>query len=208
MKLSESQIESIQNILNVDSFKNYQLKEELFDHLCSVAENKYSGKGSFEDFILIELEDIAPHGLKHLEIHTNYASYSKPFIAMKKFTYTIGLLASVTLATGILFKLMMWPGASMFLLVGVILLFLVFIPYMAYESIKSGVVQKGMDKTRVIIGVVSSLVIGISVIFKFMHLMGANIVFVLGMALFILGFLPLLFIKLYKNNSASTQKAD
>ena len=47
-----------------------------------------------------------------------------------------GLLASVSLATGILFKLMMWPGATMLLLIGVVLLFLVFIPYMAYEGIE------------------------------------------------------------------------
>ena len=66
-----------------------------------------------------------------------------------------GLLASVSLATGISFKLMMWPGATMLLLIGVVLLFLVFIPYMAYEGIKSGVITKGMEKTRVLIGVFS-----------------------------------------------------
>lgn len=146
--------------------------------------------------------------LTQLEINTNYSSYSKPFIVMKKLTYTIGFLASVTLATGILFKLMMWPGASMFMFIGGILLFLVFIPYLAYERIKSGMVSKGVDKTRVIIGLISSVLVGLSFIFKFLHLMGGNIIFVLGMALFTLCFLPLFFIKLYRNKSPFAQKAE
>ena len=120
-----------------------------------------------------------------------------------------GLLASVSLATGILFKLMMWPGATMLLLIGVVLFFfLVFIPYMAYEGMKSGVITKKKKKTRVLIGVFFSVLIGLSVIFKFLHFSGASIVLVLGMALFIVGFLPLFFIKLYKNNTPSTQKVD
>ena len=149
-----------------------------------------------------ETHELAPHGLKQLEVHPHYVSFLKPFIAMKKLTYTTGLLASVSLATGILFKLMMWPGATM------LLLFLVFIPYMAYEGVKSGVITKGMEKTRVLIGVFSSALIGLSVIFKLLHFRGASIVLVLGMALFIVGFLPLFFIKLYKNNTPSTQKVD
>jgi hypothetical protein len=208
MKLSRSQLEFIQEQLSNERFRNHELKEELFDHLCSVAEEKYAGNGSFKDFVEKETQEIAPHGLKQLEVHTNYASYSKPFIGMKKLTYTTGLLASVSLATGILFKLMMWPGATMLLLIGVVLLFLVFIPYMAYEGVKSGVITKGMEKTRVLIGVFSSVLIGLSVIFKFLHFRGASIVLVLGMALFIVGFLPLFFIKLYKNNTPSTQKVD
>ena len=208
MKLSRSQLEFIQEQLSNERFRNHELKEELFDHLCSVAEEKYTGNGSFKDFVEKKTHEIAPHGLKQLEVHTNYASYSKPFIAMKKLTYTTGLLASVSLATGILFKLMMWPGATMLLLIGVILLFLVFIPYMAYEGMKSGVVAKGIDKTRVLIGVISSVIVGLSVVSKSLHLTGANVAFVLGMALFILAFLPLYFIKLYKNNAPSTQKVD
>ena len=155
-----------------------------------------------------ETHELASHGLKQLEVHPHYVSFLKPFIAMKKLTYTTGLLASVSLATGILFKLMMWPGATMLLLIGVVLLFLVFIPYMAYEGMKSGVITKGMEKTRVLIGVFSSALIGLSVIFKLLHFRGASIVLVLGMALFIVGFLPLFFIKLYKNNTPSTQKVD
>ncbi|MEJ6796109.1 MAG: hypothetical protein QNK63_05315 [Flavobacteriales bacterium] len=156
MKSIRSQLEFIQEQLSNELYRNHDLMEELFYHLCSVVEGKCAGNGSFKDFVEKETHELAPHGIKQLEVHPHYASFLKPFIAMKTLTYTAGLLASVSLATGILFKLMMWPGATMLLLIGVVLLFfLVFIPYMAYEGMKSGVITKGMEKTRVLIGVFS-----------------------------------------------------
>ncbi|MCC6818248.1 MAG: hypothetical protein IT245_05110 [Bacteroidia bacterium] len=55
---------------------------------------------------------------------------------MRKFTYLTGYLATTLCTTGILFKLMHWPGANIMILLGITLLNFVFLPLYFYKKYK------------------------------------------------------------------------
>jgi hypothetical protein len=56
---------------------------------------------------------------------------------MKRAIYLIGFLATFTLSTGFIFKLMHWPGASVMMLTGFILLDIGFLPMYFYDKYKA-----------------------------------------------------------------------
>ena len=67
-------------------------------------------------------------------------------------------------------------------------------------------VSKGLSvKFRFIAGMTAAVLVGLSVVFKLFHLMGANILLILGVFTFAFGYLPFLFFSLYKK-SVSWQK--
>ena len=200
MILDRIQLAAIEKAFSKISFKNKDLKEELFDHLCSVTENSYNPESSFEEFLEKEIKNLAPRGFKNIDNQITIVLNPNIFI-MKKITYLIGFLAAGTLATGVLFKLMHWPGANVLLLAGMISLFMFFMPFVAYKMLTSGQVKNRITKSKLKLGMMASVLVAISVMFKQFHLMGANIIFVFGMVIFILGFLPLQFIELYKKST-------
>lgn len=56
---------------------------------------------------------------------------------MKRAVYLIGFLASFLLSTGFMFKIMHWPGASIMMVLGFILLNIGFLPMYFYDKYKS-----------------------------------------------------------------------
>ncbi len=56
---------------------------------------------------------------------------------MKRAVYLIGFLASFTLSTGFIFKIMHWPGASILMLTGFLMLNIGFLPLYFYDKYKS-----------------------------------------------------------------------
>jgi len=202
MNLSKETANRVISFLKAQHIRNTELHEELLDHLCAAVEES-GGIKNLEEFLQNELELLAPKGTESLEINYHLSSHKKHYIIMKQIMYTIGLLSSISLATGILFKLMQWPGANVLLLVGIVLLFMVFIPYSAYRTFKSIPNSDKMNKARIILGMLTSVLVAISVIFKTYHLTGANILFVVGMGIGILGYLPLQFVQFYKKSNTS-----
>jgi hypothetical protein len=55
---------------------------------------------------------------------------------MKRAVYLIGFIASFTLSTGLIFKMMHWPGANIITILG-FLLNLGFLPLYFYDKYKS-----------------------------------------------------------------------
>lgn len=205
MRLTGQQLTTIEEKLKSKQITNQSIYEEAFDHLCSVSEEKFQPPADFNAFIQSEISHLAPQGFPLLELQINYVSQSKSLIIMKKFMYILGLLATITFVSGILFKLMHWPGANMLLLVGQMVLFLVCVPFFAITKLR-GKTSSSLEKWTAVLGLSASLLISISVLFKVMHLMGAHVVFVIGMVLLIFGFIPLLFITIYRKNAQEPKK--
>ncbi len=208
MKLTDHHIKIIKQSLHSENITSASLYDEAFDHLCSVSEDQYDERSDFSSFIQSEMKHFAPQGFSLLELQINFVSQSKSLIMMKKFMYILGLLATITLVSGILFKLMHWPKANMLLLVGQMVLFLVCIPFFAISKLRSKTHGSPLEKWMIVLGLIASLLISTSIIFKINHLMGANMVFVTGMILLIFGFIPLLFISLYRKNTREPKQAD
>lgn len=119
---------------------------------------------------------------------------------MKKLMYSAGFIGAVLISLGSLFKIMHWPSANILVISGMIAFLLFFVPLFALDRYKVEASRAMSAKIKIIVGSISAFLIGLSVVFKMMHLMGASILLVLGVGLFTFGFLPFLFFSLYKKS--------
>ena len=55
------------------------------------------------------------------------------------------------------------------------------------------------EKIRIMLGAASGFIVGLSLVFKVLHLQGADIVLIVGMLMFTFGFLPIFFFNMYKS---------
>jgi hypothetical protein len=201
MKLSEEQIEVLALFLQSGGIRDGALFDDLLDHLiCATTIEMKRGK-SFESAMQKSVEELAPNGLQDLEAQTRYLLNSKRIIIMKKLMYAIGFIGAASLSFGSLFKLMHWPGANIMLLSGIILFLLVFVPLWAIDRYKVEISKALSTRLKFIGGVTSAVLVGLSVIFKTLHLQGANVLLVLGVLTFVFAFLPFLFFSLYKKSA-------
>jgi hypothetical protein len=119
---------------------------------------------------------------------------------MKKLIYSVGFIGAATLSLGLLFKLMYWPAANVLSITGVITLLLVFVPLVALNRYKYEVSKALSARFKFFAGIAASLLVGLSIVFKTFHLMGAGVMLVLGVFVFVFGYLPFLFFSLYKKS--------
>ena len=121
-----------------------------------------------------------------LALYTNFKFSGKKQNLLLHITVFLGGLMFMT---GVLFKIMHWPGAGNLLFVGYIALLLLFMPFLLIVQIKKAKSRK--DKWIYFIGVVSIIIYGLSNMFKMFHWPGAAILMLLGAFLLIAVFLPL-----------------
>ena len=200
MSLTEKQIDSIRNILIAEGIQNESLTDDVLDHICCVVEVLVKRGESFDSAVDEAIVDLAPNGLKDLEIQTRYLLNSKRIVIMKKLMYSAGFIGAVLISIGSLFKIMHWPSANIMVISGMIAFLLLFVPLFALDRYKVQASKAMSGKIKILVGSVSAFLIGLSVVFKMMHLMGASVLLVLGVGLFTFGFLPFLFFSLYKKS--------
>lgn len=121
---------------------------------------------------------------------------------MKKIMFITGFLGAVSTTLGVMFKLLRWPGADQLFVAGFLLLLLVFVPLSAIDRFKFTLTRALPEKLRAVTGVVAALTVGLAIIFKVMHLPGADQLLITGSLVFAFGFLPFLFFTLYKKSIA------
>lgn len=117
---------------------------------------------------------------------------------MKKVMYAIGLISAAALSLGWMFSLLQWPGGYALFNSGFLGFLMVFIPMISIDQYKFRIKKTISEKFKIVIGAISSLIIGLSFIFKFLHLQGADQILVTGVLAFTFGFLPFLFFNMYK----------
>lgn len=119
---------------------------------------------------------------------------------MKIFTYSIGLLASISISIGYLFIVLQWLGGGNLFNYGILVLAFVFFPLLAVDRRFMKMQGHRLHKFTYILGLCSAFLIGLSVLFKLLHLQGATILLIAGAFFFAFGFLPFLFLRLYKKS--------
>ena len=116
---------------------------------------------------------------------------------MKEVTYIIGLLSSIAVSLGFLFRLLQWPGGGPLSVWGTLGFGFLFLPLLAARYFKSQRRSVAIERLKMLTGVVSGLVFTLSVLFKTLHLQGADWLLIAGVGLFAFTFLPILFFSLY-----------
>lgn len=202
MKLTSEQEDIIITTVKDQGIQLVNLQNDIIDHLCCVIESQL-GKGKEFDQLLNEaITDIAPHGLADIQHQTLFLLNSKRIIIMKKLMYIIGFLGAVSLTAGVAFKLLRYPGAGTLFTIGLISLFLVFIPLVAFDRYKVAISKAISIRLRIVLGAIAAVIAGLSGIFKMFHLQGADVLLGTAAIVFGFGFLPFLFFTMYKKSIA------
>jgi hypothetical protein len=95
------------------------------------------------------------------------------------------------MSMGILFKFMHWPGASILILLGIITSSFIFLPLLF--TVKAKEQQSVKDKLIIGLGVISGIIMSLSVLFKIMQWPYANKLAILALLMIGLLFLPVYF---------------
>jgi hypothetical protein len=199
--LNPQQLDTIIERIDHSGFRLPDLRDDLLDHLCCIVEEEMESGTSFETACQIAMERLCPNGPGEIERETIFLLNIQKILRMKKFTYAIGLLASISVSIGYFMVLMRWPVGPEIFNYGFLALVLVFVPLLAYEQLQKSRDSQMYERMKLILGFSSAIIAGIGVAFKLMHLMGAGVLFGVGTLLFAFGFLPFLFFSLYKKSA-------
>lgn len=198
MKLSNDLISVIRRRIDESDITMQTLKDDVLDHLCCVVEHKIESGKTFEIALEEAFHELAPNGLDEIQRKTFYLLNSPKIIFMKKVMYSIGLISATAISLGWLFITLRWPGGRELFNYGFLAFLLIFIPLLAVSRYKVTLRKALSEKLRIIVGSLSGFIVGLSMVFKILHLQGADILLVVGALLFTFGFLPFLFFGMYK----------
>lgn len=195
--LSEKQIDYILNDISARGVEMESLQLNLHDHICCIIEQNLEENGDFESFYQKTIKTFYKDEIWEIEEETLLLLTYKNYYAMKKIMILSGTFSAATMILGILFKFMHWPGAELFIQLGIGTSSLIFLPLLYLLKSK----DKSQIKEKIILalGILSGILISLSILFKIMHwpyamIMGYSSVFILGLIL-----LPIYFITGIKN---------
>jgi hypothetical protein len=138
MILNDQHIEFIENNLKLYGVKSKDLREDLLDHICTYIENNDS-----EDFDILYQEALEKFGgynsFQNLQLETNMQKFAQQAIVLKRILHLVSTLAILLILTGLLFKMMHWPYATILLFTGCVIFILVVVPTFFYDRYKSSI---------------------------------------------------------------------
>ncbi len=136
MNLTEEQIEYIATNLEFYGVKSAELKEDLLDHICTFIEtNEFS---DFETAYKTAIQEFGgQYAMNSIQRETHAVTTLKKSIRLQMLVYIIGYIASALISSGFIFKMMHWPGASILLVSGFMVLITVFFPLFFYNRYKT-----------------------------------------------------------------------
>lgn len=139
MQITEQHIAFILEDLHKKGVTLNNLVDNLLDHICCAIE-AHPGP----DFNTAYTEVIRSFGEQDLlKIQKEIKLLTiKKEEKMKKTMYVIGFMATFLTTTGLLFKVQHWQGASIMLILGVMLINLGFLPMYFYDKYKSSLAKQ------------------------------------------------------------------
>ncbi len=200
MRLNPDQEEAVLARVEAAGLRLDTLRDDIADHLCCVIESRL-GKGTpFEELLQESIHDLAPNGLLEVQHKTIFLLNAKRIKIMKKLMYGTGFIGALSLSVGAIFKLLHYPMAGVLFTFGFVTLLLLFFPMLGIDRYKVAISKNMNERLKIILGITATLMIGLSGIFKIMHLQGANVLLGVGGLVFAFGFLPFLFFTMYKKS--------
>lgn len=196
VSLTDDEIDQVHDLLVAKGISYKALKEELLDHLCCLVEGQMESGTGFHSALDHATEEFGPLGIERAQEATLYLLNLK-LRKMKKATSILGMAGGLFTIAGTLFKILHYPGASILLVIGLGLIALLFMPFALIVNVKgqSGIKAKAMP----ISGFVGGIFLILFSLFKIMHWPGASALFILGVGVMLLVFMPLRFIKAYRS---------
>jgi hypothetical protein len=136
MELLDGDIEKIKRDLASHGVTMDKLSDSLLDHICCAIEEMDAN--DFESAYEQVLDRFGDDGIRSVQEETTHLIYKKEF-TMKKTMYVLGYFASMFAVTGVLCKMMHWPGGGPALLLSGLLLNFGFLPLYFRDKYKQSV---------------------------------------------------------------------
>jgi hypothetical protein len=196
ISLSDNQIDQVYDVLLDHGLTYETLRDELLDHICCIVEEQMEHGAQFHNALNNAQKQFGPLGIERTQEATIFLLTLK-LRKMKKTASILGIIGGVTTILGTLFKVMHWPLAGVLLLLGLAITGLLFMPTALYVNYKS---KEGIrDRATIIAGFAGGILLTFFALFKVMHWPGASALLILSLGELILIFIPLYFIKSYRN---------
>ena len=191
----DNKVEWIESDLKTRGLNYESLREDILDHICCLVEESMEQGNDFDSSYSEIIEDIGNERLQDIE-HQTLLLLDKKFQKMKKLTYITGIISAFLVLFGSLSKRMHWPGAGIELSLGLLMVILVFLPLYFVVTYR-----EQSEKKSIIYPVVGYLTVALlltGAVFKIQHWPGAGGVMTAGMAVLIVGFVPLYLVNAFQ----------
>lgn len=202
MLLGDEKVDFIRGEIEKSAIAIQALKEDLLDHFCCFIEYEIKRGHSFEAAYAKAMKQICPNGFDEIQKETIYLLNAKKILFMKKVMYSIGLITSISVSIGWLFRILHWPGGNQLFVYGFLGLVLLFIPMLAIDRYKVSLTRALSERLKIILGASSTMIIGLGVLLKVTDSQGGDLLLIIGMLLFSFGFLPFFFFRMYRKSTA------
>lgn len=196
-QLSDQQIDYILNDISARGVEMESLQENLLDHICCIIEQNLEANGDFESFYQKTIKTFYKDALWEIEEETISLLTFKNYYTMKKIMILSGAFSAVTMLSGLAFKFMHWPGASLFIQLGIISASLIFLPLLF--TLKAKEKQSVKDKLVIGLGALAGMLISLSILFKVMHWPLSFVMGNIALAIMLGIFLPIYFFSGIRN---------
>jgi hypothetical protein len=199
MNLTNSQIATIRSVIENDRITIPTLKDDLLDHLCCVVETKIEQGKPFEASVREALKELAPDGLIAIEQETLFLLNFNKLLYMKKLTFFVGVLCAITMGAGFLLAMMKFAMGHMIFGLAAFAFIAIFVPLDAIRYFKL-TKDTWSEKLRYVISTSCTIILATGVLSRIMFLPGADEMLILGLIVFVAGFLPLQFFRMYRSS--------
>jgi hypothetical protein len=202
-ELTHKHLELITADVNRADISFSHLKYDIIDHICCDLENEMNHGVPFEKAYEMVKARIGIRGLQQIQEDTLFL-IDKKYRIMKNSMKIFGVISTVLLAFGALFKIEHWPGAGIMITLGFFLLCVVFLPSAVYVSYR-----EVSNRTRLfthLTGFLSAFLFSVSFLFKIQHWPGAGILMMVASMICGLFFIPTFFIARLKESGSSQLK--
>lgn len=188
-----------------DGVTDENLQNDLLDHYCCFIEERLLPGADFEAVYDIAFQNITPNGMHEIQQELYFILNFKKQTTMKRIIYFSSFITLFLTSTGIMFKILHWPGGPVLILISPFLVMLTSVILFS-NSMTHWKSHSRMYNIRVVTGFASALLIAGGMIFKLLHYAGGAFQVVTGVFLLNLIFLPIFFYGLYKQAIENTSK--
>jgi len=186
-ELTLEQIESVNEIINDSDLTYSHLPDDLIDHVCCDIESEMSVGLSFNKALERVQCKFGDLGLQKIQEDTILLIDQK-YRFMKTTMKIFGNVSLALIGFGTIFKILHWPGASIALTLGFLLLGLVFYP----ATISASYRKNGRKNLFLhVLAIVGGVALMFGILFKIQHWPGASILLTTGWGILLLIFLPI-----------------
>ena len=202
-ELTIEQIENVNEIVSNSDITYSHLPDDLIDHVCCDIESEMSVGLSFNKALERVQCKFGDLGLQKIQEDTILLIDQK-YRFMKTTMKIFGNVSLALIGLGTIFKILHWPGASIGLTLGFLLLGLVFYP----ATISASYRKNGRKYLFLhILAIIGGVALMFGILFKIQHWPGASILLTSGWGILLIIFLPiwLIIYTIKSNNKKETR---